>query len=182
MSDESTPPRETIVEAILFAADTPVEPARLSEIVEGLDEAAVLPLIEDLNRKFEAERRPYEIKEVAGGWQLRTRAEYTRWIQALYHDPRRKKLSPAILETLAIIAYKQPILRSDVEAIRGVDCGPIMKRLLDLNLIRIVKRDESLGRPILYGTTRRFLEEFGLKSIQDLPSIHELRLGPASIE
>ncbi|MBI4618220.1 MAG: SMC-Scp complex subunit ScpB [Planctomycetes bacterium] len=173
------PPPEPIeiVEALLFAADSPVEPSRLAQVLgAGTGTSTARELVEELGRRLEAQGRPYEVREVAGGYQLRTRARFAPWVQARLSESRRRRLSAAVLETLAIVAYKQPILRADVEAIRGVDCGPLLKRLLDLDLVRIVKRDESLGRPILYGTTRRFLEEFGLKSIQDLPSVHELRL------
>lgn len=177
------PPTESIVEAVLFASAHPVEPGRLAEILEvDLDEEGVSALVDAINDRYDEGGRPFEIRRVGGGFQFKTRAEYAPWIQTLLDDPRRRRLSPAVLESLAIIAYKQPILRADVEAIRGVDCGPIIKKLLDLNLIRIVRRDESLGRPILYGTSDRFLEEFGLQSIQDLPSIHELRLGSAISE
>ncbi len=178
MTASEQPQPIDILEAVLFAAESPLEPAHLVEILgDGIDLPQVNALLEDLEKRLEEEGRPYEIRTIAGGCQFKTRAPFSPWLKRLFEGSRRRRLSPATLETLAIIAYKQPILRADVEAIRGVDCGPIVRRLLDLSLVRIVKRDESLGRPILYGTTRRFLEEFGLRSIQDLPSIHELQPG-----
>ena len=178
MTTGDVPAPIDVLEAVLFAADSPLDSARLAVILGGkVDSAGVKAMIEELEGRLLEGGRPYEIRPIGGGYQLKSRSTFAPWLKKLFEGTRRRRLSPATLETLAIIAYKQPILRADVEAIRGVDCGPIVRRLLDLSLVRIVKRDESLGRPILYGTTRRFLEEFGLRSIQDLPSIHELQPG-----
>jgi segregation and condensation protein B len=128
-----------------------------------------------LNEEYSRENRSFHITGVAGGYQMLTRSEFFPYIQKLGKTRTADKLSQAALETLAIIAYKQPIIRADLESVRGVQCGQLIRNLLDRRLIRVVGRDARLGHPILYGTTPRFLEVFGLKSLKDLPSIEELK-------
>ena len=124
----------------------------------------------------------FYLHEVAGGYQVRTRPEYTPWIKRLI-QPRPFRLSKAALETLATVAYKQPIIRSDVEQVRGVDCGGVLKVLLERGLIRVLGRKEIPGRPLIYGTTKRFLEVFDLKTLKDLPTPKEIEeLGNAPLE
>jgi segregation and condensation protein B len=120
------------------------------------------------------ENRPLEIQEVAGGYQITTRAEYETWVRRLLNKSGKLILSQAALETLAIIAYKQPVNRFEIEAVRGVDCSGVLKTVLDRNLIKIKGRDEGPGRPLLYATTDTFLEYFGLNRISDMPKLKEI--------
>jgi segregation and condensation protein B len=120
------------------------------------------------------ENRPLEIQEVAGGYQITTRAEYETWVRRLLNKSGKLTLSQAALETLAIIAYKQPVNRFEIEAVRGVDCSGVLKTVLDRNLIKIKGRDEGPGRPLLYATTDTFLEYFGLNRISDMPKLKEI--------
>lgn len=166
---------ESIVEALLFASDRPLTLQKLGEIA-GLDGRAVRASIDELNREYEERSRSYRIEEIAGGFQMLTRPAYNAWLGKLLRTRQETKLSPAALETVAIIAYKQPCTRADVEAVRGVAAGDLLNRLREMNLVKIVGRAEDLGRPLLYGTTRRFLEVFGLPSLDDLPLV--AALGP----
>lgn len=165
---------KTIVEALLFSSASPVKPARLAEAAE-VDRKELDRIVGTLNEEYDGEGRSFHIVELAGGYQMLTRSEFFPYIQRLVKTRTSDKLTQATLETLAIIAYKQPIIRADLEAIRGVQCGQIVRNLLDRRLIRVAGRDDRLGHPILYGTTKRFLELFGLKSLKDLPSIEELK-------
>jgi len=131
-------------------------------------------LIPKLQIMFMNEERPLEIQEIAGGYQITTRAEYETWVRRLLYKSGKLTLSQAALETLAIIAYKQPVNRFEVEAVRGVDCSGVLKTVLDRNLIKIKGRDEGPGRPLLYATTDTFLEYFGLNRISDMPKLKEI--------
>ncbi len=180
-ADRGAPPPEqqagdvrTIVEALLFAATQPLSTSRIAQIVPGADGRAVRHAIEELREIYDADGRAFQIEEIAGGFQLFTRPEYYPWVKELNRARREVRLSHAALETLAIISYKQPVIRADIEDIRGVAVGPILRNLLDMNLVRILGRSDQLGRPVLYGTTRFFLQHFGLKSLRDLPSAREL--------
>ena len=126
------------------------------------------------NNDYDTQGRSFQIEEIAGGYQLFTKPEYYEWVAKLRKKSGETKLSQASLETLAIIAYKQPILRADLESIRGVQSGQIIRLLMEKDLVKVIGRDESLGHPLLYGTTKKFLEYFGLKDLQDLPKIEEL--------
>jgi len=170
-----------IIEALLFVADEPLSAGRIAEAV-GVGAQEVRALVEGLRAEYEAEGRAFTIEELAGGYRMFTRPEYHPYLKIFTKEPREVKLSPAALETLAIVAYKQPINRADVEAIRGVDSSGVMQRLLEYRLIKIVGRSEELGRPLLYGTTREFLEHFGLTSIRDLPKVQELLQPEGSAE
>ena len=186
-ADEPLPEQEegdvrTIVEALLFAATQPLTTSRMAQIVPGADGHAVRRAIDELREIYGANGRAFQIEEIAGGFQLFTRTEYYPWVRELNRARREVRLSHAALETLAIIAYKQPIIRADVEDIRGVAVGPILRNLLDMNLVRIVGRSDQLGRPVLYGTTRFFLQHFGLKSLKDLPSARELAPPAEAVE
>lgn len=163
-----------IIEALLFVADEPLSAAKVAEAVGGIGTEKVRALVDELRAEYEAQGRAFTIEELAGGYRMLTRPEYHPYLRAFFHQPRDVKLSPAALETLAIVAYKQPINRAEVEAIRGVDSSGVVQRLLEYRLIKIVGRSEELGRPLLYGTTKEFLEHFGLKSIRDLPEVQEL--------
>lgn len=163
-----------IVESLIFAAEEPITLRKLIDIVEGVDGAQIQEAITQLKNDYELQGRTFQIEEVAGGYQLFSKPEYYEWIAKLRKKSGETKLSQASLETLAIIAYKQPILRANLESIRGVQSGQIIRLLMEKDLVKVVGRDESLGHPLLYGTTKKFLEYFGLKDIKDLPKIEEL--------
>ena len=161
------------VEAVLFASPEPVPLARLEQVFapEGLSRAE---LVEALGALSEAlEDRGIELREVAGGYQLRTRPEMAPFLARL-EVPRPVRFSRAALETLAIVAYRQPVTRAEVEEVRGVDCGGVLRSLLEKGLVRILGKKDVPGRPLLYGTTRKFLEVFGLSSLTELPSLKEI--------
>ncbi len=163
-----------IVESLIFAAEEPITLRKLIDIVEGADSAQIQEAITRLKNDYDMQGRTFQIEEVAGGYQLFSKPEYYEWIAKLRKKSGETKLSQAALETLAIIAYKQPILRANLESIRGVQSGQIIRLLMEKDLVKVVGRDESLGHPLLYGTTKKFLEYFGLKDIKDLPKIEEL--------
>ena len=166
---------ESVVEALLFAADSPLAASRISEILGDTTPKDVKEHITALNGKYEQQGAAFRIEEIAGGYQMLTLPAFNEWISKLLRARQETRLSQAALETLALVAYKQPILRADIEAIRGVACGEILNRLRELNLIKIVGRAEDVGRPILYGTTKKFLDVFGLGSLEDLPNAEELK-------
>ena len=164
---------KSIVEALLFATDQPLPIRRLTETI-GVEKGKVLEALDLLRQEYQSTERSFQIEEIAGGFQLLSKPEYHEWILRLEKKNVEGKLSPAALETLAVIAYKQPILRSTIDAIRGVESSQTLRGLIEKGLVKIVGRDETLGRPLLYGTTKRFLEYFGLRSLQDLPRTQEL--------
>jgi len=164
-----------IVEALLFAADSPVSAGRLAQVLgRRADVRTVRKIIEALNGFYAEHRRPYEVVEIGGGYQLLTRPEYKKWVAALHRHRRMEKLSPSAVETLALVAYKQPISRAAIDDIRGVQSGPLLRSLVDRGLIKVVGCLNVPGRPRLYGTTRLFLEQFGLASLKELPKLQEL--------
>ena len=162
-----------IVEAILVTAEEPVSPGRLQGVLKGLNGKDIRQAIDDLNERYERGGHAMTIREIAGGYQLATRQEFGPWVRKL-HDRGPVRLSQAALETLAVIAFKQPVQRGEVDSVRGVDSAGVVRHLLDLNLVRIVGRSEGLGRPMLFGTTKEFMTHFGLKSLADLPKPSEL--------
>ena len=167
---------ESVIEAILFASDEPLSAERLVKIAEfngGIKQ--VKKCIETLNEQYQQSGRAFRIEEIAGGYQMMTLPEYNNWLKNLLRQRADNKLSPAALETLAIIAYKQPIIRADIESIRGVACGEMVRSLMYKGLVKIVGKAEVLGRPLLYGTTKKFLEVFGLSDLKDLPKAEELK-------
>jgi segregation and condensation protein B len=163
-----------IVEALILASPDPVSAARLAEIVPECAPGEAKDLVNELNTEYQEHDRSFEIWEVAGGYQIRTRAEFSGYLQQLQKQ-RPLRLSRAALDSLSIVAYKQPVTRAEIEQIRGVDAGAVLKGLLDRRLIRIAGQREVPGRPMLYATTRRFLEVFGLESLKSLPGLRELR-------
>jgi len=169
---------ESVVEAVLFASDESLTVVRLADIV-GTSVKQIRRHIKNLNDKYQANNNAFRIEQIAGGYQMLTLSDYNPWLKKLLRVRSDTKLSPAALETLAIIAYKQPVIRADVEAIRGVQVGEIIRNLMYKGLVKIVGRAEVLGRPMLYGTTRKFLETFGLNSLKDLPKIEELKKPPS---
>jgi segregation and condensation protein B len=158
-----------MVEAVLLIADEPLPARRLAQAAGLADAADARRLVRKLQALYDQDGSPYQVEELAGGYQLLTRSEYHRWLVRLRRGGLDVRLTPAARETLAIVAYRQPITRADVEVIRGVHCGEILRLLMEKGLIRIAGRHDSLGRPVLYGTTRKFLQVFGLKSLKDLP-------------
>ena len=161
------------LEAVLFASAEPLLPARLEALFapDGVDAAALAAGLDCLRAALEG--RGIEVQEVAGGLQLRTRPRWAPWLARL-EMPKPVRFSRAALETLSIVAYRQPITRAEVEEVRGVDCGGVLKALLERGLVRIVGKKDVPGRPLLYGTARKFLETFGLASLAELPSLREL--------
>ncbi|HEV8063161.1 MAG TPA: SMC-Scp complex subunit ScpB [Gemmataceae bacterium] len=167
------------LEAILFLADDPLTVKRLALVLRLADGTEARRQVRRLQALYEKENAAFEIVEVAGGFQLLTRPIFYRWLARMPKPPSELRLSGAALETLTIVGYRQPIMRADVEAIRGVQCGDILRQLMERGLVRIAGRHDSLGRPVLYGTTRKFLQLFGLKSLRDLPAIDAHRAGQA---
>jgi segregation and condensation protein B len=165
---------KAIVESLLFASDTPLGTDKIKSVLETADRKAISEALTSLAEEYESGKRGFFLTEVAGGFQLRTRPEYRQWIRRL-RETRPTRLSRAALETLAIIAYKQPVLRSDIEYLRGVDCGGTLRTLLERRLIRVLGRKDLPGRPMIYGTTKRFLELFDLKDLTGLPTLKDLK-------
>jgi segregation and condensation protein B len=165
--------QKRIVEALVLGAPEPVTAQKIAEIVPGLETEDARALLAELGREYEEQGRAFEIWEVAGGYQLRTRAEYASYLRLL-HRERPLRLSRAALETLAVVAYRQPVTRAEIEAVRGVEVDAVLKSLLDRQLLRIAGHREVPGRPMLYATTRRFLEVFGLGRLDDLPTLREM--------
>ncbi|NNM31571.1 MAG: SMC-Scp complex subunit ScpB [Gemmatimonadetes bacterium] len=163
-----------IVEAILFASDAPLSPGEIARADEALDEDRVESALSLLRAEYEDGERAFELKEVADGYQLMTRPEFAPYLERFDTVPRPSRLSGPALEALAIVAYRQPISRIEVEFVRGVNSAGVMRTLQEHELVEVVGRGEGIGRPVLYGTTSRFLEHFGLPSIDALPRPEEL--------
>ena len=162
-----------IIEALLFASPHPLTQKHLNQIFEN-NPPSLNSVIEELRKKYNRENHAFEIQSIAGGYQLNSHSEYDIWIRRLLNKTGKLYLSTAALESLAIIAYKQPVNRFEIESIRGVDCSGVLKTLLNKNLICIKGRDEGPGRPLLYGTTDDFLEAFGLGKISEIPKLKEI--------
>jgi segregation and condensation protein B len=185
MADDDAPERDAradaddaarlapILEGLLFAAGAPVPVARLVEALDGPDRKQVMRALDALDARLAEDGRGLRLMRVAGGYQLRTLAEHGPWIRRLLGG-KPPRLSRALMETLAIIAYRQPSTRPEIEAIRGVDVDGVLSTLLERRLVRIVGRKEAPGRPILYGTTKDFLEVFGLPDLEALPPLKDL--------
>lgn len=165
---------ESIAEAVLFATDTPVPATKIAEIIGTGGVAEVKKHIASLNGRYERLGASFRIEEIAKGYQMLTLPEYNVWLRKLLKVRRESKLSQAALETLAVVAYKQPVMRAVIEEIRGVAVGEVLQRLREMNLVKIVGRAEEIGRPLLYGTTKLFLAIFGLASLAELPKVEEL--------
>jgi segregation and condensation protein B len=163
-----------IVEALLFASDAPLSAADIARIDERLDEDTVEAVIRELRNEYEQTERAFQIYEVAGGYQLLTRPDYASFLERYETVPQTARLSYPGLETLAIVAYRQPIGRAEIEEIRGVGSTGALKTLSERGLVEVTARGEGLGRPLLYGTTAKFLEHFGFRSLEDLPRPEEL--------
>jgi segregation and condensation protein B len=168
--------RRKVLELLLFLADRPLRAADLAAVMDedSPGEEAIKTDLADLGRELDERQSPLQLLEIAQGWQLASRPAYSQWVRRLFKQKTTLRLSPSALETLSIVAYKQPITRGEVEEIRGVDVGGVLDTLLERKLIRIVGRKEALGRPLLYGTTLEFMKQFGLKSLDELPRLEEL--------
>ncbi len=162
-----------IIEALLFVSVDPIPVDRLKEILTGVEKNMILEKLFSLQEEYRQSDRGMQIVEVAGGYQMTTRAEMSPWIRELEKIKTSSRLSQPSLETLAIIAYKQPLTRAEIEAIRGVDAAGVLKTLMDRKLVKIVGRKEIAGRPLIYGTTREFLLYFGLANLTALPTLKE---------
>lgn len=160
------------LEAVLFATDEPLSPRRLASLLQLKTVEEVRRLIKRLTSLYEQDNGAFQIAELAGGYQLRTREVFLPWLLKLQSSPT-LHLSAAARETMTMIAYRQPVTRADLEALRGVSCVEVLRVLLEKGIIRIVGRDKTLGRPVQYGTTKLFLQMVGLKSLEDLPALKE---------
>lgn len=162
-----------IIEALLYMTDHGLTPQEIAEVLEqkSMPEAEVRSMVAEIATELESKGSPLKVVEVAGGIQMATQPEFAPWIRKLYKERLTVRLSTSALETLAIIAYKQPISRSDIEQIRGVEVGGVMETLLERRLVKVVGRKETIGRPLLYGTTPEFLKHFGLRHLTELPDI-----------
>ncbi len=167
-------PIRGIIEAVLMTADSPVSPGRLADLLSDANGRDIRDAIDELKAQYDAAGHAFTIVELAGGFQLATRRQFAPWIRKLHQTRTSVRLSQAALETLAIVAFKQPLTRIEVDNIRGVGCGGVLHTLMEHNLVRIVGRSEGIGKPMLFGTTREFLSVFGLKSLADLPKPKEL--------
>jgi len=166
------------LEAVLFLAREPVSSRKLSQYANLADGTQARTLVRRLNERYDAAGRAFRAEQVAGGYQLLSRRKFAPWLRRLAHVPGESRLSAPALETLAVIAYRQPVPRADIEAVRGVNCGEILRQLMERDLVRISGRGEELGRPFLYATTKRFLQLFGLVTLEELPRAAELRASP----
>lgn len=166
------------VEAVLFLAREALSLRRIAQIANLVDATEARTLLEQLSRRYAQRGRSFQIENVAGGYRMLTRPQFAPWLVKIgeFCDSQAGplKLTPPALDTLTVVAYRQPVLRAEVEAIRGVGCGELLRQLIERDLLRIVGRSEELGRPLAYGTTKRFLQLFGLKSLKDLPPVEGL--------
>jgi len=164
----------TRLEALLFASDQPLSLARLCEVLSEVPRGEVEAALEQLEAHYALQERAFQLVRVAGGYQLTTKPEFASLVRRLYTGRRKVRLTKPALEALAIIAYKQPTTRPEVDSIRGVASGGVIETLLERNLVRITGRSDGVGRPLLYATTTEFLEYLGLDTLADLPSLQEL--------
>jgi segregation and condensation protein B len=181
MTNQETPctsiSLEQRVEALVFASERPISESRMKTVLGIEDEDATKQIkeaIDSLNESYVKNARAFRIERVAGGYRPLTREEFAPLVSRLHADRQQQKLSQAALETLSIIAYRQPVMRAEIEVIRGVACGEVLRSIMEKRLVKIVGRAEELGRPMLYGTTRDFLNIFGLASLDDLPDVQGL--------
>lgn len=164
---------KSIIESLLFVTETPLTVDQLKGILDDVDAAAIKTAVEELITEYGRRDGGFVLRQVAGGYQFRTQGRFNEWIKRLV-KPSVPRLSKAALETLAIIAYNQPIIRSDIEHIRGVDSGGVIRMLMERKLIRVLGRKDIPGRPLIYATTKHFLEVFELKDLKDLPTPKEI--------
>jgi segregation and condensation protein B len=167
------------LEAVLFLAKEPLASRKLAQVAGLADGTQARTLVGRLRQRYDRRHSALEVVEVAGGFQLLTRGKFANWLRRLHPGQAELRLSAPALETLAVVAYRQPVLRAQIEAIRGVQCGEILRQLMDRDLVRIAGRSDELGRPFLYGTTKHFLSLFGMRDLDELPRAESLRtVGP----
>jgi segregation and condensation protein B len=171
-------PKLARLEAALMIADEPLPARRLADAAGLADAAEARALVERLKALYDADGSAFQVEEIAGGYQLLTRPAFHPWLTRLKRTGHEVRLASAALETLAVIAYKQPVMRAEVEKVRGVACAEVIRQLMEKGLVRVAGRHDSLGRPQLYATTRAFLRAFGLNSLADLPEVDALRRPP----
>jgi len=164
------------VEAVLFVSESALSARRLAQLATLADSTEAVRIVNEMNAAYDCEGSAFRIERAANGYLLLTRPVYARWLGRLHQRQSTMKLTPPAMETLTVIAYRQPITRADIEAVRGVQCTEMLKQLMDRGLVRIAGEDNSLGRPYLYETTRKFLEIFGLRGLDDLPRADNLRI------
>ena len=166
---------KSVIEALIFASESAITLASICNILEGVERKEARTAIDELTTEYAERGGGFFLEEVAGGYRFRTNIEHAAWIKRLFKigPPR---ISKAAMESLSIIAYRQPIARAELEAIRGVDAGGVLAKLLDKRLIKITGRKETPGRPVVYGTTKEFLETFDLKDLSCLPSLKEMKV------
>jgi len=169
------PDPRAIIECLLFSTGDPLSVKKMSRVLPDIQAKEIRRMVRELQKEYNQQNRGFQIVELAGGFQMATRRELAPYILKLNRHKKRSPLSVPALETLAIIAYRQPIIRAEIEAIRGVDSSGVIRSLVEAGLVRMVGRKEVVGHPPLYGTTEEFLKVFGLKKLSDLPSIRELR-------
>lgn len=174
--------RRSRLEAVLFLSREPIPPRKLAQLANLTDGTEARTLLESLRKRYDERGCAFQVVQVAGGYQLLSRPEFAAWLRAQAGHAESIRLSAPALETLAVVAYRQPVLRAEVESIRGVACGEILRQLMDRDLVRIVGRSEELGRPLWYGTTKRFLQAFGLCNLDQLPWAQQLRRSSAALE
>lgn len=163
------------LEAVLFLAREPLSTRKLAKLAKLADGTQARTLLKQLRKRHDARASAMQVVEVAGGVRLMTRPQLADWIRRLHGSSEELRLTAPALETLSVVAYRQPVLRAEIEAIRGVQCGEILRVLMERELLRIVGRSEELGRPFQYGTTKNFLQVFGLRSLEQLPSVDQIR-------
>lgn len=173
-------PKLARLEAALIVADGALSARKLAHAAALLDAAEARELIDALNAAYDAVGSSFRAERVGAGYQLFTRPPFARWLDRVHERQARLKLSPPALETLTIVAYRQPLTRADIEAVRGIQSAELLKHLMERGLVKIVGEDNSLGRPYLYGTTRQFLEYYGLRNLDELPQADQLRRPPAA--
>lgn len=163
-----------IIETLLFASDVPLGVDRIRDILGDAERADIVRILTDLRREHDERKGGFELCDVASGWQFRTRPDLAPWIKKM-KGLKPSMLSPAALETLAVIAYRQPVVKADIDRVRGVDVSGALKGLLDKKLVRMLGRKDVPGKPIMYGTSKKFLEVFNLKDLSELPTLRELK-------
>jgi len=166
---------KAVIECLLFISDKPLSLGSLHSLFERVDRRTLLVCLDELKAEYDLQGRAFQLVEIAEGYQLSTRVQYAPWIRKMYKNRASSKLSRAALETLAIIAYRQPVTKAEIEDIRGVSADGVVNALTERKLVRIVGRKEVVGRPLLFGTTKEFLHFFGLKDLTDMPELKELQ-------
>lgn len=164
-----------VIEALIFASSKPITPAEIRKVAKSLTPGVIKDHVAQIQKEYQETNRPFDLVEVAGGYEITTKKEFAPWIFKIELQKKVKQASHSALETLAILAYKQPLTRAEIEELRGVDTSGVMSTLMEKDFVKIVGKKEVPGRPFLYGTTDKFLEHFGLKDLTDLPNIDEIR-------